>query len=169
MKSPVDAELTRLASNFTVRDYKAARDAEDRKKIADGIRRRFTERYIAPANQNYMNSLVTLQASLESAAQTPSNDAATSQSMNNATAARIAARQLAQTFRIDPDGHVETAVLKLLLDPITNAEALIRSVGPAELNGKVPFAWGPHDTDFGIREFAIRDPDGYTLVFAERT
>ena len=37
-----------------------------------------------------------------------------------------------------------------------------------ELRGKVPFAWGPHDTDFGIREFAIRDPDGYTLVFAER-
>ena len=56
--------------------------------------------------------------------------------MTNATAARIAARQLAQTFQIDPDGHVETTVLKLLLDPITNAEALIRSVGPAELNGK---------------------------------
>jgi catechol 2,3-dioxygenase-like lactoylglutathione lyase family enzyme len=37
-----------------------------------------------------------------------------------------------------------------------------------ELRGKVPFAWGPEDTDFGIREFAIRDPDGYTLVFAKR-
>ena len=37
-----------------------------------------------------------------------------------------------------------------------------------ELRGKVPFAWGPENTDFGIREFAIRDPDGYTLVFAER-
>lgn len=37
-----------------------------------------------------------------------------------------------------------------------------------EVRGKVPFAWGPEDTDFGIREFAIRDPDGYTLVFAER-
>jgi catechol 2,3-dioxygenase-like lactoylglutathione lyase family enzyme len=38
-----------------------------------------------------------------------------------------------------------------------------------ELRGKVPFAWGPEDTEFGIREFAVRDPDGYTLVFAERT
>jgi catechol 2,3-dioxygenase-like lactoylglutathione lyase family enzyme len=38
-----------------------------------------------------------------------------------------------------------------------------------EFRGKVPFAWGPEDTEFGIREFAIRDPDGYTLVFAERT
>jgi catechol 2,3-dioxygenase-like lactoylglutathione lyase family enzyme len=37
-----------------------------------------------------------------------------------------------------------------------------------ELRGKVPFAWGPEDTEYGIREFAIRDPDGYTLVFAER-
>src|SRR6185503_17038007 len=30
-----------------------------------------------------------------------------------------------------------------------------------ELRGKVPFTWGPEDTDFGMREFAIRDPDGY--------
>lgn len=37
-----------------------------------------------------------------------------------------------------------------------------------ELNGKVPFAWGPENNEFGIREFAIRDPNGYTLVFAER-
>src|SRR6185436_11733890 len=37
-----------------------------------------------------------------------------------------------------------------------------------ELRGRVPFAWGPEETDFGIREVAIRDPDGYTLVFAER-
>jgi catechol 2,3-dioxygenase-like lactoylglutathione lyase family enzyme len=36
-----------------------------------------------------------------------------------------------------------------------------------ELRGRVPFAWGPHETDFGVREFAIRDPDGYMLVFAE--
>ncbi len=37
-----------------------------------------------------------------------------------------------------------------------------------ELRGKVPFAWGPDDTEFDIREFAIRDPDGYTIVFAQR-
>jgi catechol 2,3-dioxygenase-like lactoylglutathione lyase family enzyme len=36
-----------------------------------------------------------------------------------------------------------------------------------ELRGKVPFAWGLEKTEFDIREFAIRDPDGYTLVFAE--
>jgi catechol 2,3-dioxygenase-like lactoylglutathione lyase family enzyme len=36
-----------------------------------------------------------------------------------------------------------------------------------ELRGKVPFAWGPENTEFDIREFAIRDPNGYLLVFAE--
>jgi catechol 2,3-dioxygenase-like lactoylglutathione lyase family enzyme len=46
-------------------------------------------------------------------------------------------------------------------------EAIDRVVD--ELRGKVPFAWGPEDTEFDIREFAIRDPDGYTLVFAART
>jgi hypothetical protein len=43
-----DPDDTMLASNFTVRDYKAARDARDRDIIAEGIRRRFTERYIKP-------------------------------------------------------------------------------------------------------------------------
>ena len=37
-----------------------------------------------------------------------------------------------------------------------------------ELRGKVLFAWGPEETEFGMREFAIRDPDGYTLIFGER-
>jgi hypothetical protein len=37
----------------------------------------------------------------------------------------------------------------------------------AELRGKVPFQWGPENTEFGIREFAVRDPNGYVLVFAE--
>ena len=36
-----------------------------------------------------------------------------------------------------------------------------------ELRGKVPFEWGPHNTEFGLRELAVRDPNGYLLVFAE--
>jgi uncharacterized glyoxalase superfamily protein PhnB len=36
-----------------------------------------------------------------------------------------------------------------------------------ELRNKVPFAWGPEDTEYGLREFAVRDPNGYTLVFAQ--
>jgi uncharacterized glyoxalase superfamily protein PhnB len=36
-----------------------------------------------------------------------------------------------------------------------------------ELSGRVSLAWGPKNTEFGTREFAIHDPNGYTLVFAE--
>ena len=36
-----------------------------------------------------------------------------------------------------------------------------------EFRGKVPFEWGPEVTDYGTREFAIRDPNGYLLAFAE--
>ncbi len=95
------------------------------------------DRYIAPPNQAYMNALVTLQTSVESVAGQPQgNDAAAAQTLTNATAAKVAARQVAQTFRIDPDAHVEATVQKLMEDPITNVEALLRSLGPAELNGK---------------------------------
>jgi catechol 2,3-dioxygenase-like lactoylglutathione lyase family enzyme len=36
------------------------------------------------------------------------------------------------------------------------------------LRGRVPFLWGPEVSDVGVRELAIRDPNGYVLVFAER-
>ncbi len=36
-----------------------------------------------------------------------------------------------------------------------------------ELHGKVEFAWGPATMDYGMREFAIQDPNGYFLAFAE--
>ncbi|MDE3164176.1 MAG: hypothetical protein KGN36_00065 [Acidobacteriota bacterium] len=95
------------------------------------------DRYIAAPNQGYMNAMVTLQASVDAVAQQPTvNDAAAAPTLSNATAARVAAKQVAQTFRIDPDGHVDTMSEKLLEDPITNVEALLRNLGPAELNGK---------------------------------
>ena len=51
MKSSLDdPELTELATGFTVRDYKTARDAKTREAIADAICRRFTDRYIDPAS-----------------------------------------------------------------------------------------------------------------------
>jgi catechol 2,3-dioxygenase-like lactoylglutathione lyase family enzyme len=36
-----------------------------------------------------------------------------------------------------------------------------------ELEAIVPFAWGPEVMDYGMREFAVRDPDGYFLAFTE--
>ena len=35
-----------------------------------------------------------------------------------------------------------------------------------QLAGKVEFAWGPETMDYGLREFGLRDPDGYFIAFA---
>ena len=86
------------------------------------------DRYIAAPNQTYMNALVTLQASVETVAAQPIIEPATAApTQTNATAAKVAARQVAQAFRIDPDGHLETNVQNLMEDPITYVEALIRN------------------------------------------
>lgn len=35
------------------------------------------------------------------------------------------------------------------------------------LKGKIPFEWGPEVMGYGIREFGVRDPNGYFIAFAE--
>jgi type VI secretion system protein ImpL len=97
-----------------------------------------TDRFIAPPNQNYMNALVTLQTSIDQIANQPGtpSDAAAAQTLSNAQQATVNTRQMAQTFRIDQEGHIEGNVQKLLEDPITYAQGLLRTLGPAELNGK---------------------------------
>ncbi len=39
----------------------------------------------------------------------------------------------------------------------------------ATLQGQVPIEWGPEVYSYGRREFAIRDPDSYLLIFSEPT
>jgi hypothetical protein len=48
--SPPDPEQTLLASNFTVAQYKVARDTGNQVLIAEAIGRRFAERYVQPAS-----------------------------------------------------------------------------------------------------------------------
>ena len=95
------------------------------------------DRYVATSNQPYVNSLLTLQTSVDQAAQMPTPDPATANTtLSNATSAKISVKQVAQGFNIDQETHLEATLQKLLEDPITNAEALLRGLGPAELNGK---------------------------------
>ncbi|HYP05460.1 MAG TPA: ImcF-related family protein [Bryobacteraceae bacterium] len=95
------------------------------------------DRYVAPSNQPYMNALLTLQTSIDQAAQTPVPDPMmASSTLSNASSAKISVKQVAQGFNIDPETHLETTLQKLLEDPITNAEGLLRGLGPAELNAK---------------------------------
>jgi type VI secretion system protein ImpL len=95
-----------------------------------------TDRFVAPPNQNYMNALLTIQTSLESIANQPGapTDAAAAQTVNNATQAKVNTRQMAQAFRIDAEGHIEASVQKLLEDPITYLDAMLKSVDAEELN-----------------------------------
>jgi len=36
----------------------------------------------------------------------------------------------------------------------------------AEWAGRIAFEWGPETMEYGMREFAIRDPNGYLFAFA---
>ena len=58
------------------------------------------------------------------------------QVLNNAVTAKSAERAIAQGFPPDPEGKVDSTVQKLMEDPITYVEGLLRTLGPAELNGK---------------------------------
>jgi type VI protein secretion system component VasK len=81
---------------------------------------------------------VALQTSLEAIASKPGipSDADAQPTLNNAQQATVNTRQMAQTFSIDSEGHIENNVQKLLEDPITYTQGLLRTLGPAELNAK---------------------------------
>lgn len=96
------------------------------------------DQLIVPANDGYMKALAALQISVDQIAQQPGapGDAAASQTQSAAQNALLVTRQMAQNFGRDPDAHLEATVEKLMEDPITSAQALLRGLGPAELNGK---------------------------------
>jgi type VI secretion system protein ImpL len=95
------------------------------------------ERLVGGPNQTYMTALLTLQTAVEGAAGAQKlDDAVAAPTLKAAGDARTITRQVAQTFRADPEGRVDAMVYKLMEDPITNVEALLRRLGPEELNVK---------------------------------
>jgi type VI secretion system protein ImpL len=125
-----------LASNNTNVDSQAVKEAFDASHKV--VPPSDVMQFIGGTNQNYMNALVTLQSGLEQAANIPGgpDPNASNATMQQAASAKIATRQVAQNFRIDPQANIHQTVQKLMEDPITHAEALLRGIGPAELNGK---------------------------------
>ena len=92
-----------------------------------------TDKYIAPPNQTYMNALLTLQGSLDRpGAADHQTTPPRPTTLNNASAAHVAAKQVAQAFRTDPDAHMDACTLKLMEDPITYVEDLLRSLGAGD-------------------------------------
>jgi len=95
-------------------------------------------RYVVAANQNYNNGLVKLQGTIDQAASMPNgpDPAAASATQADAAAAKLNTRQLTSTFPVDNEAHIEAKVNDLMLEPITNAEALAKGMGVAEINAK---------------------------------
>jgi type VI secretion system protein ImpL len=94
--------------------------------------------FIGATNQSYMNALMTLQSGIEQAASAPAgpDPNLANQTLQQAMAAKLTTRQVANTFRVDPEANLHQTTQKLMEDPITWAEALLRGIGPAELNAK---------------------------------
>jgi catechol 2,3-dioxygenase-like lactoylglutathione lyase family enzyme len=44
---------------------------------------------------------------------------------------------------------------------VDDVDALAKSVA-----GQTAFEWGPETMDYGMREFALRDPNGYLIAFS---
>jgi type VI secretion system protein ImpL len=97
-----------------------------------------TDAFIAPQNQPYMSALLALESAVEQAAAQPggATEISAEPVLSSASNAKIAARQIAQGFKPDAEGHVDATVEKLLEDPITQVEGLLRAMGPQELNAK---------------------------------
>ncbi|MCL4796595.1 MAG: hypothetical protein KJZ84_18670 [Bryobacteraceae bacterium] len=92
------------------------------------------DQYISQNNQPYMNGLMGLQTALESVRSQDPNDPAVGMTLQSASQAKMAARQLAQGFRIDKEGQVERMTQKLLEDPITYVEGLLGRLAPQQVN-----------------------------------
>jgi type VI secretion system protein ImpL len=95
-------------------------------------------KYIGPSNEAYVNALGALQASLEQLTKgsPEAGDGAVSQALSDAAQARLAAKQIANKFQLDDEGKVHAIVEKLMVAPITYAEASLQTFGPAQLNAK---------------------------------
>ena len=101
--------------------------------------------FIQPSNQPYMSALMNLQTTLEAALASPggaTDPSVAQQTLAKAAEARSVTRQMALGFRPDPEGQVDVKTRTLMEDPITNLEALLRGLGPAELRAKAQVLCG---------------------------
>ncbi|MCW5980969.1 MAG: hypothetical protein KIT09_23005 [Bryobacteraceae bacterium] len=97
------------------------------------------DRYVRDSNAAYISALGNLQASMDRLAKSSGNvnvDDFAQQTLMDATNAYKVTRQIAQGFRIDREGNVHGLVQKLMEDPIRHAEAVLGSLGPAQLNAE---------------------------------
>lgn len=94
--------------------------------------------YVGPSNQSYMATLLRLQNSVQQVASSGagSADPAAAATLQQAGEARFVTQQIAQTFGVDTEGRVPEMTRKLMEDPITELERVLKGVGPALLRAK---------------------------------
>jgi type VI secretion system protein ImpL len=143
-----------------------------------------SERLIGAPNQAYMSALLGLQSAVEQASAQGAGaaDSVAAPVLAAAASAKMAARQLAQGFKPDPAGRIDATVAKLLEDPITGVESLLRVLGPEELNAKgaavcaqmrpllAKFPFDPNaaaEATVGEVNAVFRKPDGALWTFYE--
>jgi type VI secretion system protein ImpL len=85
------------------------------------------DQYIGPTNTDYMKALIALQVGIDQIANLPAAQAEQGgdQARSAAGAAKLVTGQMALTFGVDPEAHLEATVLKLLEDPITSVVGAI--------------------------------------------
>jgi type VI secretion system protein ImpL len=128
-QSPLLAALSLTARN-TVVDSAMAAAFQPVQAVTPGA---ITDKFVSEKNQPYANALLGLQGAMEQVANMPQQrdstsvlalrQAAQQAMMMQASQAKVAARQLAQAFAVDPEaGQIGPAVSALLLAPIAAAE-----------------------------------------------
>lgn len=94
---------------------------------------------IGAANQPYMSALLTLQSSLDGLATAfphgTTDPSATAPVQQNAVAAKGSVGQIAQSFHVDSQGHVDAQVRSLMERPINAVQSLLGNQLPGALNG----------------------------------
>jgi len=80
--------------------------------------------YVCPTNSDYMKELASLQVSLEEIVGPP-NEASVAKTMGLVASATLKTRQMAQSFGIGIEGHLDRKILQLLEQPITNVPPVL--------------------------------------------
>ena len=93
--------------------------------------------YVGPSNQSYMGTLLKLQNSVQQVASGGgASDPAAAATLQQANEARFTTQQIAQSFGVDKEGRVPDMTRKLMEDPITEVERVLKGIGPADLRAK---------------------------------
>lgn len=96
-----------------------------------------SDKLIAQGNSGYINALVALQGAVSQVAQSPNptDPNAVQPIIGAAVSAHGAVSQASQAFNIDPQAHVEQAVIALMQAPINSVEDAVRGARPEQANG----------------------------------